>query len=219
MDVQIKNNPDYGELQVSLEAGDTITTEAGAMSRMTPGLDMRARMMGGPLAALARKVFGGESFFVGDYGGASGGELCLSPSVPGSVQHRQVDGGEFFLTAGSFLACSPGVRLRTRFGGLRALFSGEGAFLLVASGSGDLWFNAYGAVVERVIDGELTVDTGHVVGWEEGVQYTIGGMGGLKSTLLSGEGLTMKFHGQGKIWLQTRHLPATAGWLSPFCAG
>lgn len=218
MDVQIKNNPDYGELLVQLEGGETITIEAGAMSRMSTGLDMRARMLGGFLAALARKLFGGESFFVGEYGGPQGGHIALSPSMPGSVRHRSVDGGEFYLTAGSFLACSPGVILRTRFGGLRALFSGEGAFLIVASGSGDLWFNAYGAVVEREVLGELVVDTGHVVGWEAGLEYSIGGMGGLKSTLLSGEGLTMKFRGTGTIWLQTRNLPATAGWLSPFCS-
>jgi len=219
MDVTINGNPDYGELHVSLDPGETISIEGGAMSRMTPTLEMRSRIMGGVLPALVRKLFGGESFFVGEYGGAGGGELALSPSLPGAVCHRRLDGEELYLTAGSFLACTPGLHLRTRFGGIRALFSGEGAFLLRAEGTGDLWFNAYGAVVERELDGELTVDTGHVVGWEPGIEYSIGGMGGLKSTLFSGEGLTMKFRGQGKIWLQTRTLPATAGWLSPFCVG
>ncbi|MDA1266064.1 MAG: TIGR00266 family protein [Planctomycetota bacterium] len=219
MDVQVLGNPDYGELKVDLGAGETILIEGGAMSRMTTSMDMRSRIMGGILSGLMRKVFGGESLFVGEYGGASGGELALSPSLPGTVCHRRLDGDELFLTAGSFLACTPGVTLKTRFGGFRALFSGEGAFLLRALGTGDLWFNAYGAVMERDLDGELTVDTGHVVGWEPGIEYSIGGMGGLKSTLFSGEGLTMKFRGQGKIWLQSRNLPATAGWLSPFCVG
>jgi uncharacterized protein (TIGR00266 family) len=219
MDVTINGNPDYGELHALLDPGETITIEGGAMSRMTPTLQMRSRIMGGILPALVRKLFGGESFFVGEYGGASGGELALSPSLPGTVCHRRLDGEELYLTAGSFLACTPGLQLRTRFGGIRALFSGEGAFLLLAEGTGDLWFNAYGAVVERELDGEMTVDTGHVVGWEPGIEYSIGGMGGLKSTLFSGEGLTMKFRGQGRIWLQTRNLPATAGWLSPFCVG
>ena len=74
-------------------------------------------------------------------------------------------------------------------------------------------------MVERELDGDLRVDTGHVVAWTPGIAYTIGGMGGLKSTLFSGEGLTMNFSGQGTIWLQSRNLPATAGWLSPFCVG
>jgi uncharacterized protein (TIGR00266 family) len=219
MDVQIHGNPDYGELTVQLDPGDKISIEGGAMSRMTPTLEMRSRIMGGVLSGLARKVFGGESLFVGEYGGPRGGELALSPSLPGTVCHRRLHGEKLFLTAGCFLACTPGIQLKTRFGGIKALFSGEGAFLLVAEGTGDLYFNAYGAVVERELDGEMTVDTGHVVGWEPSISYTIGGMGGLKSTLLSGEGLTMKFRGQGTIWLQTRNLPATAGWLSPFCVG
>ena len=75
----------------------------------------------------------------------------------------------------------------------------------------------FGAVVEREIQGEFTVDTGHVVAWEPTLDYTIGGMGGLKQTLFSGEGLVMQFSGHGRIWLQTRHLKALAGWLTPYC--
>lgn len=215
MNVQIHGNPDYGELEVDLDPGETITIEGGAMSRMSADLDMRTRIMGGVLAAGIRRIFGGESFFVGEYGGATGGHLALSPSLPGSVTHYRLSGQPLNLTAGSFLACTPGVNLKTRFGGIRSLFSGEGAFLLQASGDGDLWFNAYGGIVEHDLDGDLKVDTGHVVAWEPSIDYTIGGIGGLKSTLFSGEGLTMNFTGRGRIWLQTRNLPATAGWLVP----
>jgi uncharacterized protein (TIGR00266 family) len=128
-------------------------------------------------------------------------------------------GDSFLLTAGSFLACTPGLELSTRFGGLRAFFSGEGAFLVEVSGQGDLFYNAYGGVVEKEVQGEFVVDTGHVVGWEPTLSYTIGGMGGLKQTLFSGEGLVMRFTGQGKLILQTRHLPSLAGWLSPYLSG
>jgi uncharacterized protein (AIM24 family) len=41
-------------------------------------------------------------------------------------------------------------------------------------------------------------------------------MGGIKSTLLSGEGLVMKFSGTGTIYLQTRTMPGLASWLTPF---
>jgi uncharacterized protein (TIGR00266 family) len=99
---------------------------------------------------------------------------------------------------------------------LKALFSGEGAFVLDVEGSGELLFNAYGAIVEHDLDGELTVDTGHVVAWEPSVNYSIEGMGGIKQTLFSGEGLVMRFSGTGKIWLQTRTLSETAGWLGPY---
>ena len=120
------------------------------------------------------------------------------------------------MTAGAFLAASKDVILKTRFGGFRAFFSGEGAFFIECSGLGVLLFNAYGAVVEREIDGEFTVDTGHVVAWETSLDYKIGTLGGFKATLFSGEGLVMRFSGRGKIWLQTRHLGAMANWLTPY---
>ncbi|MHC4513989.1 MAG: TIGR00266 family protein [Planctomycetota bacterium] len=219
MQFQIHGNPDYGELTVGLEPGERFRIESGAMSRMSRHLDVRSKTLGGVLPALGRKLFGGESFFIGEYSGEHGGWLSLSPSLPGTVLHRKLAGESIWLTAGSFLACSPDIRLRTRFGGLRAFFSGEGAFLIEASGHGDLFFNAYGAVMEREVHGSFVVDTGHVVAFEPSLQYRIAGMGGLKQTLFSGEGLVMRFSGNGKIFLQTRTLGETAGWLSPFCSG
>lgn len=218
MEHTVHGNPDYGHVDVTLRPGERIYTEGGAMSRMTPGLELNVRMMGGFVRSVARKFLGGESFFLNEYASPQGGALSFSPGVPGTVVHRPVSGDELLLTATSFLACSDGVDISTRFGGLKSLFSGEGAFLLVATGQGDLFFNAYGAVVERELDGELTVDTGHVVAWEPSISYQIKGMGGLKQTLFSGEGLVMQFQGRGKIWLQTRTLGSTAGWLIPYLA-
>ena len=218
MEYTVQGNPDYGHVDVSLRPGERLFTEGGAMSRMTPGLELNVRMMGGLLRSVARKFLGGESFFLNEYQSPQGGALSISPKVPGTVVHRSVEGDELFLTATSFLACSDGIDLVTRFGGLKSLFSGEGAFLLLAKGHGELFFNAYGAVVERQLDGDLTVDTGHVVAWEPSIAYQIKGMGGLKQTLFSGEGLVMQFSGRGKIWLQTRTLGSTAGWLVPYLA-
>jgi uncharacterized protein (TIGR00266 family) len=114
------------------------------------------------------------------------------------------------------MACTPGVELSTKFGGLRAVFSGEGLFLMQCSGRGELFFNAYGSIIEKKIDGSFIVDTSHVVAWEPSLSYSIQGMGGIKSTLLSGEGLVMKFSGTGTIYLQTRTMPGLASWLTPF---
>ena len=69
--------------------------------------------------------------------------------------------------------------------------------------------------MEKDVNGSFIVDTGHVVAWEPGLTYSIRGMGGLKSTLLSGEGLVMEFSGSGKIYLQTRTLDGVGRWLSP----
>jgi uncharacterized protein (TIGR00266 family) len=219
MDFRIDGNPDYGELTVALEPGEKLLAESGAMSRMAVHLELQSRVMGGVLPALGRKLLGGESFFLGEYQSSAGGWVALSPRYPGTVLHRRLEGEGFVLTAGSFLACSPGVRLVTRFGGLRSFFSGRGVFLFECSGQGDLFYHSFGAVLERELNGELVVDTGHVVAWEPGLDYRITGMGGLKQTLLSGEGLVMRFSGRGRLTLQTRTLRELAGWIAPFCLG
>ena len=85
--------------------------------------------------------------------------------------------------------------------------------MINVTGTGDLFYNSFGGVIEKDVDGELVVDTGHVVAFEPSLSYTIGGMGGIKQTLFSGEGLVMRFSGRGKLVLQTRQLPALAGWL------
>ena len=219
MDFSIDGNPDYGQLKVELRPGDRIVAEGGSMAWMSAGANVKLRLLGGLFKSLVRRLVANESLFVAEYSHPGVGFVTFSPATPGSVAHRRLDGDSFILTAGSYMASTPGIELKTRFGGLRSLFSGEGAFLIECSGTGDLFFNAYGALVEKEIDGSLTVDTGYVVAWEPGVSYRIRGMGNLKSTVLSGEGLAMSFSGTGKVFLQTRTMGGVAGWLTPFCGG
>ena len=168
--------------------------------------------------ALLRKLGGGESMFVAEYRHPQGGSATFSPSRPGTVAHRTLNNEVFILTAGSFMACTPGIQLKTRFHGLKGLFSGEGGFFLECSGTGDVFFNSFGAIIEKEIDGSFVVDTGYAVAWEPGLSYSMRGMGNIKSTLLSGEGLVMEFSGAGKLYLQTRALSGVAHWLSPLSA-
>ena len=218
MDVDIVGNPDYGQLRVRLRPGERFIAEGGSMAWMDSDIQSNARLLGGLFSALIRRVTGGESLFVGEYTTDRGGEAAFSPAQPGAVQRMALTGNSIMLTAGSFMACTSGINLGTKFGGLRAMFSGEGLFLMECSGTGEVFFNAYGSIIEKRIDGSFIVDTGHVVAWDPSLNYSIQGMGGLKSTLLSGEGLVMRFSGSGTIYLQTRTLPGLASWLTPFVA-
>jgi uncharacterized protein (TIGR00266 family) len=213
----LQGNPDYGDLVVRLDAGDSIFAMSGAMTRMSSHLDVQGRLIGGFFRALLRKLLGRTSLFIAEYRAAQPGMVALSATLPGTVLQRRLDGGSLYLAAGAFLACSPGVHLQARFGGIKAFFSGQGAFFLECSGSGDVFYSAYGGVIEKTVDGSFTVDTGHLLAWEPTLDYHIGGMGGIKQTLFSGEGLVMKFTGKGKIYLQTRNLAGLAGWLAPYC--
>lgn len=215
----LQGNPDQGELVLALEAGDRVIAQGGSMTRMDPGLAFRARS-GGLFSALGR-VLAGQSLFLGELSAGDGpGRASLAPTLPGTVLHRALEGGRLLLMAGNFLACTADLKLRSRFAGWRSLFSGEGMWRLEASGRGDLWFRSYGAVIEKELDGEeLVVDTGHVVAFEETLDYRITGMGNLKSTLFSSEGLVMRFTGRGRLWLQSRTLRGTGSWITPFLRG
>jgi uncharacterized protein (AIM24 family) len=83
---------------------------------------------------------------------------------------------------------------------------------------GRVYYNSYGAIKAiPVQQGQtVTVDTGHVVAFEDTLQYQIGKVGGMKSFMFGGEGLVMNFSGQGTIWIQTRNLSGLASILIPF---
>jgi uncharacterized protein (TIGR00266 family) len=219
LNVEILGNPDFGHVRLLLGSGESIYVESGAMSTMDDQIDVQVQMLGGILPAIGRKLFTGESLLVGRYESKGPDQrLSVSPAIPGQVLHRKMQGDRLILTPGSFMACTDGVKLSTIFGGLRAMFSGEGMFFIEVTGTGDLWYNAYGAIVEKELKGgEMIVDTGHVVAWEPGLSWNIQGMGNLMSTIFSGEGLVLKFSGNGKVWLQSRSIGGLTGWLRGYC--
>ncbi|MBW3539537.1 MAG: TIGR00266 family protein [Planctomycetes bacterium] len=216
MQYEIAGNPEYGQLSVQLGPGETFVGEGGSMSWMSEGMEMNSRLLGGFFKAVIRRLVAGESLFVGEYSHPHGGSVTFSPSQPGTIVQRTLKGDSFILTKGSFLGCSPGVELKTRFHGIKAIFSGEGAFFIECSGEGDVFFNSFGAIVEKEVRGSLIVDTSHVVAWEPTLTYALKGMGSIKSTLFSGEGLVLHFTGTGRIYLQTRTMTSLAGWLTSF---
>jgi uncharacterized protein (AIM24 family) len=60
----------------------------------------------------------------------------------------------------------------------------------------------------------ITLDTGHMVAYEDSVQMTIRkATGGLVQTFKSGEGLVFDFVGPGKVWTQTRNPNELLGWI------
>jgi uncharacterized protein (TIGR00266 family) len=221
MEHTIIGNPDRGNVSFTLAAGESVIVEAGSMSFMTAGMTVKPRLIGGLLTAVKRKLLGGESLFLSEYSTATAGARAIAPAFPGPVRCQELRGAgdAVLLAAGSFLASGPGVTLTTEYGGGRSWFSGTGPFILRATGSGPVFFSAYGAIVERDVKGALTVDTGHLVAWEPTLDYRIRGMGSVKKTLFSGEGLVMSFTGSGRIFLQTRQLGGFVRWLAPFCQG
>lgn len=214
---EIRNRPDYASLHLELDTGDAVVTEAGAMMAMDTELDLQTNLQGGFMAA-AKRALGGESLFLNTYTATADAQrLDVAPATPGDLVHVEVaPGRELTVQRGSFCACTPGVELDSSWGGAKTFFGGEGLIMLKARGSGDLWLASYGAIHEVDVEGEYTVDTGHIVAFEDTLTFDLRKSGGLKSLFLSGEGIVCAFRGRGRLWMQTRSAPALAGILHPF---
>jgi uncharacterized protein (TIGR00266 family) len=232
MQHQILYKPSYAMAVVTLQAGEFIDVEAGSMVAMTHGMKIKTMLNGNAsgffgkiwnfFVALARKFLGGETMMINRYSPPEGqpGQIYVAPSVSGDIiQHRVQAGKNIIIQSSSYLASIGNVKVKLKWGGLRALFGGEGAFFLEAWGDGELWVNSYGAIYEIDVNGSYVVDTGHIVAFEDTLQFKIKKVGGWKSTLFSGEGLVCNFEGQGKLWIQTRNLGQLAAWLTPMLPG
>lgn len=220
MRYQILQKPDFAAIRVHFDqGGEQLVCESAAMLARDSAIDMKTQMQGGLLAAAKRKLLGGESLFTNTFTASQPGQtLWLAPGAEGDLEVLEMN-GQFpvFLSSGAFLAAPPSVQIDTKWQGARGFFSGAGLFLLQASGYGPLFFSAYGGIhAVDVGPYGYTCDTGHVVGFTGGLNYTVNKVGGLKSLFFSGEGLVCTFTGQGRLWISTRNSSSLVNFLHPF---
>ncbi len=209
MQINVLHRPAMSMAQVSLENGESITAESGAMVGMSANLQMETGMQGGIGGALKRKL-GGESFFQNTFTAQGGpGEILLAHSLPGDIVTVPVPQTGLFIQSTSYIAASPGVAVATEFGGFKNWLGGEGMFVLKATTSVPelpVIVGAFGGIYEIECNGDLVIDNGHLVAWETTLQYTMTkSASGFVASFLSGEGMVFEFTGQGRIWLQTRN--------------
>jgi uncharacterized protein (TIGR00266 family) len=216
MKFEVKYGPAYALGVVSMDSGEAIQAVTGAMVSMSDAITIQTDMKGGLMAGLKRSVLGGESLFINTFTANSPGELTLAPPLPGDVFTIELQ-GTLMLQSGSLLALTADVAFDTKWGGAKTFFSGEGLFLVRCTGSGTVLASSYGAIEERTLGGgeSYTIDSSHVVGFEETVQYEVKKSGGWKTTILGGEGLVVKLTGPGRIYMQTRSPQEFLGWLIP----
>lgn len=217
MQTKIENRPVFTTLTVSLSAGETFRAEAGAMVSMSPTVKLESKTQGRGLGGMLKAAVGGEGLFASLFTAEGGaGEVVLAPPTPGDVIEFPVSGKTLFAQGGAYLAGSDGLELGTK-GSLKSMFAGEGLFLQTISGSGTVFLSCYGSIIEKTLTGgeSYIVDTGHLVAFEEGVDYRIRKAAkGLFSTIASGEGLVAEFSGNGKVWIQSRNLTGFASLLA-----
>mgnify|MGYP001308084849 CR=1 FL=1 len=218
MQSEILYRPSYSMARVTLAGGEEARVEAGSMVAMSAGMQLETKMQGGFLKSLARAALGGESFFINTYRApANGGTLHLAPALPGDLLVLDLSGEALMVQSGSFVASAMGVEVDTAWGGAKTFFASEGFIMLRASGSGQLILSSYGAIHDMSLgQGEkVTIDTGHLVAFTEGIGFQVRSIGGIKSTLFSGEGLVVDLTGPGRLFMQTRSQDAFLSWLVP----
>jgi uncharacterized protein (TIGR00266 family) len=218
MDIEILYKPSYSLGVLKLAGGEQVRVEGGAMVSMSDGVTLETKATGGLLKSLARSVLGGESFFQNTFMAPSGGgEVSVAPALPGDMFSINLSNENLMVQSGSYVASESDVEIDTKWGGAKTFFASEGLIMLRASGKGELLLSSYGAIHERnLADGEkFTVDTGHLVAFTESIGFKVKKVGGLKSTIFSGEGLVVELTGPGRVLMQTRSTDAFLAWLIP----
>ncbi len=199
----------------TLNPGESMITERGAMSWMTS--NMRMETQAGGVGKAFGRMFSGESMFQNKYTAeGSVGLIAFASSFPGEIRAIQIAPGQSIIAQKSaFLAAEPGVELsihfRKKLGA--GFFGGEGFIMQKLSGSGMAFVEIDGSVVEYQLQPGQTMllDTGYLAMMDETVQMDIEMVHGVKNVLLGGEGLfNTKVTGPGRVWIQTMPISKVA---------
>ncbi len=218
MEIEIQYRPAYSMATLKLASSEEVRVEAGSMLAMAPGIVLETQATGGILKSLARSFLGGESFFMNQYRApAGGGEIYVAPPLPGDLMTLELHNEKLMVQSGSYVASEMGINIDTKWGGAKTFFASEGLIMLNLSGSGKALLSSYGAIHEMNLDAgqTITVDSGHLVAFSERIGFRIRTIGGIKSTLFSGEGIVVDLTGPGRLLLQTRSTDAFLSWLIP----
>lgn len=168
--------------------------------------------MHGGLLGGVKRMLAGESFFIATYRADDSqmGQVGLAPTHLGALRVVELNPSMGWICAGgSYLGSTTGVALDTQFQGLKGFFTGESLSFLRLTGSGQFLVSAFGRIIEHDVKEPITVDTGHVVAYEESLEYTVGKAGGSWiQSFLAGEGLVLHFKGRGKLLVQSHNLNA-----------
>jgi len=205
---EIRYKPAFAAIFVTLNPGDRITAEAGAMTSMDAQLSMRTQFSGGLIPGLLKKFFGGESLFVNVFTNETQQPLTLvlTQSTIGDIERIDLSQGDICFQPGAYIAHTPGVKMGVQWAGFASWFAGEGLFKLKLTGEGRVFFGAYGGMTKKHVQGEFVVDSGHLVAYQPQIQMGIKLAGGLFGSVTSGEGLVNRLSGEGEIYLQSRSI-------------
>lgn len=204
-----------------LDANESMITEGGAMSWMSPNMVMQTR--GNGLGKMLGRMFSNERIFQNVYTAQGGaGEIAFASSFPGDITALEITpGNEYIIQKSAFLASTTGVDLsvylQKKFSA--GLFGGEGFIMQKLSGNGLAFIEIDGSAIRYQLQPgqQIIVDTGHVVMMSASCKMEIQSVKGIKNVLFGGEGLfNTVVTGPGEVVLQTMPTVKLAQALMPY---
>ena len=212
MKYEISKQP-FTILKLTMDAGESIKCQSGAMAWMDPGIVMETKT--GGLGGMFKKMLVGESLALNHYHADQAGELVLAKHSPGDIIAFNIRETPIIAQKTAFLAATENVDfeiyLQEKAG--VGFFGGEGFLMQRYTGSGYAWLEIDGAVdVRDLAPGQsLVIDSGYVAAMEATCSMSIQRVKGFSNVLLGGEGLfNTVVTGPGKVWLQTMPISSLA---------
>ena len=218
---EITGGSAFPMIKFSLEKGENVKAQAGAMVAMSEGVRLEGKVDGGVTKAIGR-MFSGQSFFMQHViAETKPGWVLFASPVPGGISDVEIKPGQSLtVQKNGFLAGTGGIDISTKSQGLmQGLLGGQGMFVVELTGSGTAFLHTYGAM--HAIDvpkGEhVLVDSGYLVAWDSSMEYEVTkGAASWFSAVTSGAGFACKFTGPGRILIQTRSPWGLGSWLLPY---
>lgn len=206
-------------VEIGLDPGETVIAEAGAMMYLEEGITFEAKMGDGSnpksgffdkLVSAGGRMLTGESLFMTHFThkGSNKGKVAFGAPYPGKIiPINLAEYGSITCQKNSFLCAALGTSISTAFTKKlgTGLFGGEGFILQKLTGDGMAFMHAGGAIVRKKLNGEkLCLDTGCLVAFSPGIDYSIERAGNLKSMFFGGEGMFLAtLKGTGDVWIQS----------------
>lgn len=211
---------DLQMVEVEMDPGEAVVAEAGAMNYLEEGIVFEAKMGDGSnpnagfmdkLLSVGKRALTGESIFMTHFTNQGNGKrrAAFSAPYPGKIVPVAMNeiGGDLLCQKDAFLCAALGTKISIAFTKRlgAGFFGGEGFILQRLQGDGMAFLHAGGTVIRRELKGEtLRIDTGCIVAFTPGIDYSIERAGSLKSMFFGGEGLFLAtLRGSGTIWLQS----------------
>ncbi len=221
MKYQIQGEP-LPVVTCHVSPGETLITERGSMSWMSPNMKMETSTNGGIGKALGR-MFSGDSIFQNRFTAVGGeGFIAFASSFPGSIRALDISPGNAMIVQKSaFLASEAGVELSIHFQKKlgAGFFGGEGFIMQKLSGRGTAFIEIDGHAVEYTLEAgqKIIIDTGYLAAMTESCSMEITAVAGVKNMLFGGEGVfNTVVTGPGRIILQTMPVSNVAASIRPF---